>query len=52
MLRIGFVGTGLIAWAHALGLQAMIDGGVLNVPIVAVHDQREKRARSFAAHCR
>ncbi len=49
MLRIGFVGTGLIAWAHALGLKAMIDGGVLDASIVAVHDQREKRARSFAA---
>ena len=48
MLRIGFVGTGLIAWAHGLGLQAMIDGGVLDASIVAVHDQREKRARGFA----
>ncbi len=49
MLRIGFVGTGLIAWAHALGLQAMIDAGVLDASIVAVHDQREKRAHGFAA---
>ena len=29
MLRIGFAGTGLIAWAHGLGLQAMIDAGVI-----------------------
>jgi UDP-N-acetyl-2-amino-2-deoxyglucuronate dehydrogenase len=48
VLRIGFVGTGLIAWAHALGLQAMMEGGVLNASIVAVHDQHERRARRFA----
>ena len=48
MLRIGFVGSGLIAWAHGLGLKAMIDGGVLDAAIVAVHDQRERRARGFA----
>jgi UDP-N-acetyl-2-amino-2-deoxyglucuronate dehydrogenase len=48
MLRIGFVGSGLIAWAHALGLKAMIDGGVLNASIVAVHDHHERRARRFA----
>jgi predicted dehydrogenase len=48
MLRLGFVGSGLIAWAHALGLKAMIDGGVLNASIVAVHDQRERRARRLA----
>ncbi len=48
MLRIGVVGTGLIAWAHGLGLKAMIDGGVLDASIVAVHDQRERRARGFA----
>ena len=48
MLRIGFVGSGLIAWAHGLGLKAMIDGGVVDASIVAVHDQRERRARGFA----
>jgi predicted dehydrogenase len=48
MLRIGFVGSGLIAWAHALGLKAMIDGGVLQASIVAVHDQQERRAARFA----
>ncbi len=48
MLRIGFVGSGLIAWAHALGIKAMVDGGVLDASIVAVHDQRESRARRFA----
>jgi myo-inositol 2-dehydrogenase/D-chiro-inositol 1-dehydrogenase len=48
VLRIGFVGSGLIAWAHALGIKAMIDGGVLNASIVAVHDQHERRAARFA----
>jgi myo-inositol 2-dehydrogenase/D-chiro-inositol 1-dehydrogenase len=49
VLRIGFVGSGLIAWAHGLGLKAMIEGGALDASIVAVHDQRERRARAFAA---
>lgn len=48
MLRIGFVGSGLIAWAHGLSLKAMIDGGVVDVAIVAVHDPNERRARRFA----
>jgi len=47
VLRIGFVGSGLIAWAHALGLKAMIDAGVIDAAIVAVHDQRERRADGF-----
>jgi predicted dehydrogenase len=49
MLRIGIVGTGLIAWAHGLGLQAMIDGGVIDASIAVVHDRRRTRAESFAA---
>ncbi len=48
MVGIGFVGTGLIAWAHGLSIKAMIDGGVVDAAIVAVHDQRERRARGFA----
>src|SRR3984957_9802691 len=48
MLRVGFVGCGLIAWAHGLSLKAMIDGGVVEASIVAVHDQSERRARGFA----
>jgi len=49
MLRIGFVGSGLIAWAHGLGLKAMIDGGVLEATVVAVHDERTRRGERFAA---
>jgi predicted dehydrogenase len=48
VLRIGFVGSGLIAWAHGLGLKAMIDGGVLDASVVAVHDRNERRAQVFA----
>ena len=48
MLRVGFVGSGLIAWAHGLSLKALIDGGVVEAEIVAVHDQSERRARGFA----
>ena len=48
MLRLGFVGSGVISWGHGLGLQAMIDGGVLDASIVAVHDRDERRARGFA----
>jgi myo-inositol 2-dehydrogenase/D-chiro-inositol 1-dehydrogenase len=47
VLRIGFIGSGLIAWAHALGLKAMIDDGLIDASIVAVHDPRERRAQGF-----
>ncbi len=47
-MRIGFVGSGLIAWAHGLALKAMIDGGVVDASITAVHDVRERRAAAFA----
>jgi UDP-N-acetyl-2-amino-2-deoxyglucuronate dehydrogenase len=47
-LRIGIVGTGIIAWAHGLGLQAMIRAGVIDAEISAVFDVRERRAQRFA----
>jgi myo-inositol 2-dehydrogenase/D-chiro-inositol 1-dehydrogenase len=47
MVRVGFVGSGTIAWAHALGIKAMIDGGVLDAEITAVHDPRQRRAEGF-----
>jgi predicted dehydrogenase len=50
MLRIGFAGTGLIAWAHGLGLQAMIDAGLIEADICVVLDRSEQRAQGFAAH--
>jgi UDP-N-acetyl-2-amino-2-deoxyglucuronate dehydrogenase len=48
MLRIGFVGTGLIAWAHGMGLKAMIDGGVIAAAITVAHDVNDDRAQVFA----
>jgi predicted dehydrogenase len=47
MVRVGFVGSGLIAWAHALGIKAMIDGGVLDAANTAVHDPRQRAAEGF-----
>src|ERR1700722_3785411 len=49
MLRLGFAGTGLIAWAHGLGLQAMIKGGLIDADIAVVLDQSDQRAQGFAA---
>jgi len=49
VLSIGFVGTGVIAWAHALGLQAMGTAGVLDVSVDVVHDLDEARAEGFAS---
>src|SRR3984885_229479 len=51
MVRIGMVGTGLIAWAHGLGLRAMIDAGAIDASLEVVHDLRQKRAEGFAAAC-
>jgi len=49
VLRIGFVGTGLIAWAHGLGLQAMIEAGVIEADVSVVLDRSAPRAQGFAA---
>ena len=48
MLRIGFAGAGVIAWAHALGLQAMIQADLVDAEVVAVHDPDAQRATGFA----
>jgi len=49
MLRIGFAGTGLIAWAHGLGLSAMMQAGVIDAEICVVLDRSDNRAQGFAA---
>jgi predicted dehydrogenase len=49
MLRIGFAGTGLIAWAHGLGLRAMIEDRLIEAEIAVVLDENEQRAQGFAA---
>jgi len=43
------VGTGVIAWAHAIGVQALIRAGVVDASVVAVHDLDDARAVGFAA---
>ena len=48
MLRIGLVGTGLIGWAHALGLQAMISAGSIDATLAAAYDVEERRTTRFA----
>lgn len=48
MVAVGFVGTGLIAWAHALAIEAMIDAGVVDASVAAVHDTDTTRAGSLA----
>ena len=49
VVRIGFVGTGVIAWAHAIGIEAMIRADVVDASVVAVHDLDVERAAGFAA---
>jgi myo-inositol 2-dehydrogenase / D-chiro-inositol 1-dehydrogenase len=49
VLAIGFVGAGVIAWAHAIGIQAMIRTGTVEADVVAVHDVDESRAIGFGA---
>jgi predicted dehydrogenase len=48
MPTIGFIGTGLISWAHGLGLKAMIDAGTIEASIEAVYDPGARRAQGFA----
>lgn len=51
MLRTGFVGAGLIAWAHAISLQAMIETGTIDAAIAAVYDVDASRASALAGAC-
>jgi len=48
VLRVGIVGTGLIGWAHALGLQALIEARVINAALVAAYDVETRRAGRLA----
>ncbi|MCL4446439.1 MAG: Gfo/Idh/MocA family oxidoreductase [Actinobacteria bacterium] len=48
-LRIGFLGTGLIAWAHSLALKAMKDSGIVDVSIEACFDSDANRSSGFAS---
>ncbi len=48
MIRIAFLGTGLIAWAHSLALKAMVDNGVIDAAITQCFDPDEDRSRKFS----
>ncbi len=48
MRRIGFVGSGLIAWAHAIGLAEMTKAGIVEAEFAAVYDIDAQRAESLA----
>jgi predicted dehydrogenase len=49
VLRLGFEGAGLIAWAHVLGIRAMGEAGVVDATVSAVHDVDAGRAGRMAA---
>jgi predicted dehydrogenase len=49
MLKVAFLGTGLISWAHSLALEAMIDTKVVDVQIASCYDIDSARAGQFAA---
>ncbi|MHB8263396.1 MAG: Gfo/Idh/MocA family protein [Acidimicrobiales bacterium] len=49
MVRIAFLGTGLIAWAHSLALKAIADNGLIDAAIVQCFDPNEDRSRQFSA---
>jgi predicted dehydrogenase len=48
-LRLGFLGNGLISWAHSLCLKAMREAGVIDARIVACFDADPARAEQFAS---
>ena len=49
MMKIAFLGTGLISWAHSLSLKSMIDSSVIDARIVSCYDVNEERSGQFAS---
>jgi UDP-N-acetyl-2-amino-2-deoxyglucuronate dehydrogenase len=49
VLRIGLVGTGLIGWAHALSLQALIRSQTIDAELAVAYDVEQSRAEQLAA---
>lgn len=47
-LRIGFVGSGAIAWAHALALRSLIRAQVIDAELAVVHDRDPARSAEMA----
>lgn len=48
-VRVAFLGTGLIALAHAAALLSMRDAGVVGVEVASCYDADHTRAAGFAA---
>ncbi len=49
MIKIAFLGTGLISWAHSLSIKSMIDSSVVDAKIVSCYDIDEDRSGQFAS---
>ncbi len=48
-MTVGFVGAGLMGWAHAIGVQALIKAGHVEAAVGAVFDVDADRASALAA---
>ena len=48
-LEVGFVGAGVIAWAHALAIRSMVKAEVVNAHVGAVFDSDGDKSASFAS---
>jgi UDP-N-acetyl-2-amino-2-deoxyglucuronate dehydrogenase len=46
---VGIVGAGLMGWAHAIGLKALADAGIVDATVSAVADSEPARAEALAA---
>lgn len=49
-LKVGIIGCGIIAAAHASSLKALREAGLVDVEIAAVHDVEAPRAEAFAQY--
>jgi predicted dehydrogenase len=47
-LRIGFIGAGVIAWAHAHSLRSLIRAGIIDAELAAVHDRDRRKAAEMS----
>ncbi len=48
--RIGFIGSGVIAWAHGIALSGLMKDGLVEAELGLVHDRDPNRSRGFAEH--
>jgi len=48
-LKIGFIGNGLISWAHVLAIKALEKAGFVEIDEIANYDPDENKANNFAS---